>query len=76
VNRLVSPDGRYLYFTTGGTEPKALRLRFADHQIETITSLKDLRRVVDLLVGATQIDVAPMVRQFLRATLAARKFTR
>jgi len=56
----VSPDGKYLYFTTGGPEPMAQRLRFADHQIETITSLKDLRRVLDSMeMGRTQINVAP-----------------
>ena len=42
-----SPDGKYLYFTTGGAEPKAMRIRFADQQVETITSLKDLHRVVN-----------------------------
>jgi WD40 repeat protein len=37
----VSPDGQYLYYTTGGTDPKAWRLQFADHKIEMITSLID-----------------------------------
>jgi hypothetical protein len=55
----VSPDGKYFYFTTGGAGPKAQRLRFADHQIETITGLKDLRRVVDSPEQSTQIYVAP-----------------
>jgi hypothetical protein len=32
----VSPDGKYFYFTTGGAEPKAQRIRFSDRQIETI----------------------------------------
>jgi hypothetical protein len=59
VNWAVSRDGKHLYFTTGGAEPKAQRLRFADRQIETITSLKDLRRVVDSAERSTQIDVAP-----------------
>jgi hypothetical protein len=59
VNWTVSPDGKYLYLTTGGPEPEALRLRFAGHQIETITSLKDLRRVVDPVDGNTQVSVAP-----------------
>ncbi len=54
---MISPDGKYLYYTTGGVEPRALRLRFADHQIETITSLKDLHRAVN--GGETQINVAP-----------------
>jgi hypothetical protein len=43
-----------------GREPKAKRLRFADRQIETITSFEDLRRVVDSVQQKnTQIDVAP-----------------
>jgi eukaryotic-like serine/threonine-protein kinase len=54
----VSPDGRYLYFSTGGASPEAQRLRFSDRQTETIASLKDLRRVVDVFDG-TQIDIAP-----------------
>jgi hypothetical protein len=52
-----SPDGNYLYYTTGGAEPKVLRYRFADRQIETVTSLNDLHRVVNY--GNTQISVAP-----------------
>jgi serine/threonine protein kinase/Tol biopolymer transport system component len=52
-----SPDGKYLYYSTGGANPTALRYRFADHKIEAITSLKDLRRAVNL--GTTQINVAP-----------------
>ena len=56
----LSPDRKYLYFTTGGAEPKAQRLRFSDHQVETITSLKDFRRVLDSVeMGRTQINVAP-----------------
>lgn len=37
----VSPDGQYIYYSTGGQEPKAWRLRFADHKVEMITSLID-----------------------------------
>ena len=58
VNWAVSLDTRYLYFTTAGAEPRAERLRFADRQIETITSLKGFRRVVHPSEG-TQLDVAP-----------------
>jgi hypothetical protein len=54
-----APNRWHGYFTTGGAEPNAQRLRFPDRQIETITSLKDLRRVVDSLKQRTQIDVAP-----------------
>ncbi len=59
VNWMVSPDGKYLYFTTRGVEPKVQRFRFADRRIETITSLKNLRRVVDRITDSTQINVAP-----------------
>jgi WD40 repeat protein len=58
VNWARSPDMKYLYYTTGGPEPKALRIRLGDHKVEPITSLKNLRRVVDW-EGSTQISVAP-----------------
>ncbi len=51
---MISPDRNYLYFETGGAEAKVLRLRFSDHRIETITSLKDLHQAqmsVDTLVN-------------------------
>jgi WD40 repeat protein len=54
----ISPDRRYVYYTTGGLAPKAWRLRFADHQIETITSLEDASRAGKM--GWLQgIEVAP-----------------
>ena len=59
VNWATSPDGKYLYYTTGGTEPKAMRIRLSDHTVETITSLKDIRRVADWEESNTQISVAP-----------------
>lgn len=61
VNWAVSGDGKYLYYTTGGAEPKAMRIRFGDRKVETITSLKELRRVVNPgdTGGNTQISVAP-----------------
>ena len=58
VNWATSPDGKYLYYTTGGAEPKAMRIRLADRKVETITSLKDLRRAQGS-DGNTQISVAP-----------------
>jgi hypothetical protein len=58
VNWAHSPDYKYLYYTTGGAEPKAMRLRIADHKVETITSLKDLRLAAGP-DGNTQISVAP-----------------
>jgi len=57
VDWMISPDGKHLYFVTGGAEPKAERIRFSDGQIETITSLKGFNRVVNC--GSTAINVAP-----------------
>ena len=54
---MISPDYKYMYFSTAEAEPKAMRLRIADHQMETITSLKNFHRVVNS--GNTQINVAP-----------------
>ncbi len=56
---MASPDGKYLYYDIGGTDPKAMRVRVADRQIETLVSLKDLRRLVDPVEGFSQINVAP-----------------
>jgi len=59
TNWFPSPDKTYLYFTTGeAEETKVLRIRFEDHKLETITSLKDFRRLEDPVQG-TQIGVAP-----------------
>ena len=59
VNWAMSPDYRYLYYTTGGTDPTALRMGVTDHKVETIASLKDLRRVTDWTDNDTQVSVAP-----------------
>jgi serine/threonine protein kinase/Tol biopolymer transport system component len=54
----ISPDGEYVYYETGGNEPKAWRLRFADRRIQLITSMKEPSRARDLgWVG--DIDIAP-----------------
>jgi DNA-binding beta-propeller fold protein YncE len=58
VNWAHSPDYKYVYYTTGGAEPMALRVRLADHEIETITSLKGLLRATGP-AGNTEISVAP-----------------
>ncbi len=47
-----------MYYTTGGPEPQALRVRLADHKVEMITGLKDLPRATGP-DGNTQISVAP-----------------
>jgi len=58
VNWAHSPDWKYLYYTTGGSDPQAMRIRLSDHKIETITSLKGIRRALDPS-GKTQMGVAP-----------------
>ncbi|MBV8631708.1 MAG: serine/threonine-protein kinase, partial [Silvibacterium sp.] len=50
----LSPDGKYLYYTTRGPDPTALRLRIADQRVETIASLEEFRRV-----DGSGINVAP-----------------
>jgi Tol biopolymer transport system component len=59
MNWFGSQDGKYLYFTTGGAEPQAKRIRLSEGKVETIASLTSLRRVVDAIEGGTQIGVAP-----------------
>jgi eukaryotic-like serine/threonine-protein kinase len=54
----ISGDRRYLYATTGGDDPKALRIRLADHAVDIITSLKSLRRADDWYSGIST-GVAP-----------------
>jgi Tol biopolymer transport system component len=54
---MISPDTKYIYFTTGGAEPKVMRVRTSDRQLETITSLKGFYRILNY--GNTQINVAP-----------------
>jgi Tol biopolymer transport system component len=57
VNFMISPDGKYLYFTTAGADPKVERIRFSDRRRETIASLKDFHRVQNY--GDTEVNVAP-----------------
>jgi len=58
VNWAHAPDFKYVYYTTGGADSQALRVRLADHKVETITSLKDLPRAIGP-DSSTQISVAP-----------------
>ena len=58
INYAHSPDYGYVYYTTGGAEPQALRIRLADHKVEAVASLKELRRALGP-DGGTQISVAP-----------------
>ena len=58
VAAVPKPDYQYAYYTTGGVEPKAMRIRLADHKVETVASLRGLRRALGP-DGNTQISVAP-----------------
>ena len=58
VNWSHSPDYKYLYYTTGGTDPQVVRMRLADHRAEILGSLKELRQAAGP-DGNTQISVAP-----------------
>jgi hypothetical protein len=58
VNWTPSLDGKYLYCTTAGSDPKALRIRISDRAVEPIADLKDLRRVNAPYVNAS-FDIAP-----------------
>jgi WD40 repeat protein len=58
VNWTHSQDSKSVDYVTGGTDPMLLRIRLADHKVETITSLKGLHRATG--PGAnTEIGVAP-----------------
>jgi serine/threonine protein kinase len=57
ANWIGSPDRKYVYFATGGSEPTVQRLRIADRHVEMITSLKDFSRVINF--GWTQLRVTP-----------------
>ncbi len=57
INWFLSADSKYMYYTTGGAEPKASRIRLVDRKVEFITDLKDLRRLT--AAGNTSLNVAP-----------------
>jgi hypothetical protein len=50
INWAHSLDYKCLYYTTGGRNPNAMRIRIADRKIEFITSLKNLRGSITKLV--------------------------
>jgi hypothetical protein len=60
-NYMMSPDSKYMYFVreTPGN-PQVMRVRFADRKIETVVSLKGLRRISDPVYGGQSwLGVAP-----------------
>ncbi len=58
VNWETSPDGKYFYYSTGGTNPAVFRIRLADNTVEQVVSLKNLRLVNDPDSGP-KLNVTP-----------------
>lgn len=58
VNWLMSPDGKYFYYSTGGSDPAVFRLRLEDDAVEEIVKLKNVRLVNDTSLGP-KLDVTP-----------------
>jgi serine/threonine protein kinase/WD40 repeat protein len=54
-----SPDDRYLYYITGGPEPKVMRIRPSDRNPEFMVALKDFRQAVSPGGGDAGLSVAP-----------------
>lgn len=59
VNWMTTLDAKYLYATTDAPDAPLLRIRLSDGHTETITSLKNFRRLVNAVTGFTQVNVAP-----------------
>ena len=57
VNWINSPDRRFVYIATGGTEPSIQRVQVSNRQVETILSLKDFAGLSNF--GWTQLRLAP-----------------
>jgi len=58
VNWLTSPDRKYFYYSTGGSDPTVFRLRLTDDAVEEVVKLKNIRLVNDLDVGP-KLNVTP-----------------
>jgi eukaryotic-like serine/threonine-protein kinase len=58
VNWLTSPDWKYFYYATGGSNPTVFRMRLADDVVEQVVSLKNIRMVNDPLNGP-KLNVTP-----------------
>lgn len=58
VNWLTSPDGKYFYYSTGGSDPTVFRLRLSDDAVEQVVKLKNVRLANDLDVGP-KLNVTP-----------------
>ena len=58
VHWMQSVDGNYLYYITRGDDPKVMRVRFSDHKVEAVASLKNFRPAEDEDSGSW-VGVAP-----------------
>jgi serine/threonine protein kinase/Tol biopolymer transport system component len=59
VNWEVSADGKYLFYETGGNDPKIFRMLLANRTVEGVANLKDFRPVNDPYLGNTEVNVSP-----------------
>jgi hypothetical protein len=54
----MSPDGKYFYYSTGGSDPTVFRLRLSDDAVEEVLKLRNVRLVSDFDIGP-KLDVTP-----------------
>jgi len=58
VNWEVSYDGKYVVYSTGGTNQTVFRMRLADRAVKEVVKLKTIRLVDDPMAGPT-LSIAP-----------------
>jgi serine/threonine protein kinase/Tol biopolymer transport system component len=58
VNWIVSSDGKYFFYSTGGKDPRVFRMRLADRSVEEIDRLNEIRTVEDPQLGV-KLNVTP-----------------
>jgi hypothetical protein len=58
VNWETSPDDKYFYYSTGGSNPTVYRLRLSDNKVEPVVSTKTFRGIGDIGAGPG-LAVAP-----------------
>ena len=59
VNWVTTLDAKYLYATTDAPDAPLLRIRLSDGHAETVTSLKNFRRLTNPVTLYTRVNVAP-----------------
>lgn len=58
VNWIISPDGKYFFYSTGGKDPRVFRMHLADQSVEEVARLNEIRSVEDPFIGV-KLNVAP-----------------